>query len=223
MELSMSAGFFATIALATSIGLVAGISPCTLPTAALVVSHVSGQANVSKIRGFLLSLMFITGIAFTLSLLGLGAGMAGDLLFSLPIFKFAVATILVVMGFWMLNIIKFNGNTNILQITPERGSGLFGAFLLGLPFGIAASPCTLPVTLSVLTFSATTGSALYGGILMLAFAVGRSLPLLAIGTFSGLLTLTKRFAFYQTIIQKTGGVVSVALALFILFGNIPQH
>lgn len=213
----MSAGVLATIALASSMGLAAGLSPCTLPTAALVVSHVSAQTEVSRIRGFLLSLMFITGIAFTLSLLGLAAGMAGDFLFSWPIFKFAIAAILVVMGLWMLNIIKFNGGPSILQVTPERGSGLLGAFLLGIPFGIAASPCTMPVTLSVLTFSATTGSALYGGIIMLAFAIGRSIPLLTVGTFTGLLAVTRRFASYQTIIQKVGGVLSIALALLILF------
>lgn len=217
MELSMSSDVLTTIALASSMGFIAGLSPCTLPTAALVVRHVSNQVDVSKIRSFLFSLMFVAGIAFTLSLLGLAAGMASNLLFSVPLFKFAVATILIVMGLWMLNIIKFNGITNIIQVTPEKGSGLFGAFLLGIPFGIAASPCTMPVTVSVLTFSATTGSALYGGIVMLAFALGRSIPLLAVGTFTGLLAVTQRFTSYQALIQKVGGILSIVFALLVLF------
>ncbi|NSW90623.1 MAG: hypothetical protein HPY74_08105 [Firmicutes bacterium] len=52
----------------------------------------------------------------------------------------------------------------------KKRSGFIDAFLLGIPFGISAlPPCTMPITASVLAYSATRGSALLGAVLMFTY------------------------------------------------------
>ena len=49
-------------------GLVSGLSPCALPTVLLIVGYVGGRENVSRLRGFYLSLAFVLGISLCLSI-----------------------------------------------------------------------------------------------------------------------------------------------------------
>ena len=76
------------------------------------------------------------------------------------------------------------------SIKPGRNGSVISAFLLGFPFGLAASPCTTPVTVTVLAFAAAKGSAPAGFLMLFLFAMGRSLPLLAAGTFTGPVSYT---------------------------------
>lgn len=198
-------------------GLVGGLSPCTLPTVVFVSAYVSGKKDYSKKKGFTLSLAFILGIAVMLSLLGMFAGMFGNLLMNKSILNYIIAAILIVMGLWLLKVIEINIDFKLFNYGTKKGSGLLGAFLMGIPFGISASPCTMPITASVLAYSASKGSALYGMILMFTFAIGRSVPLLLVGTFTGLLNNISVISKYQKTIEKISGVVLVVLALYFIW------
>ena len=200
-----------------STGFLGGLSPCTLPTVAFIVAYVSGNTNYSKKRGFILSLFFILGIAFMLSILGAFAGLLGNVLLKTDLLNYIIAFILILMGFWLLDVFDFSGNGVDLKHSPKKGSGVLGSFLLGIPFGISASPCTIPITASVLAYSATKGSPLYGMILMFTFAIGRSIPLLVAGTFTGVLTHINWLSKYQHTIEKIGGIIMIILALYFIW------
>jgi len=171
----------------------------------------------SKKRGFILSLSFILGIAFMLSLLGIFVGFMGKIIANTQILYYIIAAILLIMGLWLLKVFKFIPNYSFSKINPKKGSGILGAFLLGIPFGIAASPCTLPITLSVLAYSAIKGSVFFGILLMFTFAIGRSIPLLVVGTFTGLLKNIKYITKYQNVIEKIAGVILILLALYFVW------
>lgn len=217
MGLSLDANIITTLAVIFTTGLLGGLSPCTLPTVVLVVGYVSGYRDSSRRRGFFLSLFFVLGIAFTLSMLGAFAGLIGRILQNTTILNYMVALILGAMGLWILGLIDLNMRHQIEGITPKKGSGLIGAFILGIPFGIAASPCTLPITASVLAYSASKGSATYGMILMFTYAIGRSIPLLIVGTFTGLLKNIKGLEKFQRYFEKVGGIILLLLALYFIW------
>jgi len=217
INLDANTTLIATLAIVFSTGFLSGLSPCTLPTVVFITAYVSGEKVNSKKRGFILSLAFILGIAFMLSLLGVFAGFMGKIIASEQILNYIIAAILLIMGLWLLKVFKFNPNYSFSKISPKKGSGIVGAFLLGIPFGIAASPCTLPITLSVLAYSAIRGSVFFGMLLMFAFAIGRSIPLLVVGTFTGLLKNMKALSKYQSIIEKIAGVILILLAAYFIW------
>lgn len=217
MNLNLDSNLISLLIIVFSTGFLGGLSPCTLPTVAFIVAYVSSNTNYSKKRGFILSLSFILGIAFMLSILGAFAGLLGNVLLKTDLLNYIIAFILIIMGFWLLGVLNFLGNGFDSNHSPKKGSGILGSFLLGIPFGISASPCTMPITASVLAYSATNGSPIYGMILMFTFAMGRSIPLLIAGTFTGVLTHINWLSKYQHIIEKIGGIIMIILALYFIW------
>ena len=220
ISLNANTTLIATLAIVFSTGFLSGLSPCTLPTVVFITAYVGGEKVNTKKRGFILSLAFVLGIAFMLSLLGVFAGYMGKIIASEQILNYIIAAILLIMGLWLLKVFKFNPSYNFSKISPKKGSGILGAFLLGIPFGIAASPCTLPITLSVLAYSSIKGSVFFGMLLMFTFAIGRSIPLLIVGTFTGLLKNIKALVKYQNIIEKVAGVILILLAAYFIWQAI---
>lgn len=217
INLSADATLAVTLAIVFSTGFLSGLSPCTLPTVVFITAYVGGEKVNSKKRGFILSLAFIIGIAFMLSILGVFAGFMGKIIANEQLLYYIIAAILLIMGLWLLKVLKLNPNYSFSKINPKKGSGIPGAFLLGIPFGIAASPCTLPITLSVLAYSTIKGSVFFGMLLMFTFAIGRSIPLLLAGTFTGILKNIGAFSKYQSIIEKVAGIIMILLASYFIW------
>lgn len=218
MNLSGDIGLIATLLIVFTTGLASGVSPCTLPTIAFVVAYVGGKHDYSKKKGFVLSLAFVLGIALMLSVLGMFAGLLGNILLKAHILNYLIGIILILMGLWQLKVFDFgSGGSRLDNYKPKKGSGFVGSFLLGIPFGISASPCTMPITAAVLAYSATKGSVLYGMVLMFTYATGRSVPLLIVGTFTGLLNNLKFLSRYQSIIEKVSGVILITVALYLMW------
>jgi len=217
MGLNTNANLITTLLIIFTTGLLSGLSPCTLPTVVFVAAYVSGRQDYSKKKGFVLSLAFVLGIAFMLSILGMFAGLVGNILMNTRILNYIIAGVLLIMGLWLLKVFEFSSRKELFQPTPKKGSGMLGAFLLGIPFGISASPCTMPITASVLAYSATKGSMVYGMVLMFAYAIGRSIPLLIVGTFTGLLKNIQFLSKYQETVERISGVILLALALYFIW------
>ncbi len=196
-------------------GLGSGLSPCTLPTILLIVSYVGGT-KVSRLRSFYISLSFVLGIAVTLSILGVAASLLGQLFLGNEIIWYVVAFIAIIMGLYLLDCLKFNLNIPV-AVKPLKTKGVIGAFLLGLPFGLAASPCTMPVTATVLAYSAANANPVNGFFMMFIFAISRSIPLLLAGTFTGFVNNMKGMERWSSLIQKISGVILIIVGLYFLW------
>lgn len=231
LDMMVGAELFTVLPVIFTMGLMSGLSPCSIPTVALVVGYVSKAENQRRVHGFLLSLSFVLGVALILTFLGGISGYAGGLLvqskllfakgsIGLKAFLGTVCVLFIILGLWMLDLIRFNGSDLMAKIGVRQQSGAKGAFLLGLPFGIAASPCTLPVTIAVLLFLAAKGSLVLGALLMFIYAIGRSIPILLAGTFTGFLKGIKKFDKFQVVIEKVGGVVMIAIGIYFIFKSI---
>lgn len=199
-------------------GLIAGLSPCSLPTAALVVGYVGGSRETSRLRCFLLSLSFVLGLSLTLALFGVMASGLGLALLNLTYLYTALGVLMILMGLAVLGFLPWHfglGQGALRTFAGSRG-GIVGAFLLGVPFAVIASPCTLPITTAVLALAATKANLVFGFWFLLLYALGRSVPLLLVGTFTGILkSLGKGGAFLQSL-QKISGVILISIGLYFI-------
>lgn len=217
MNIALDASVLAAIAIVFTAGLASGLSPCSLPTAVFVASYASGSGTPSRRRLVTIATAFVMGMVGTLTILGAIVGWLGSLLVHLHVLNYVVATIMMLTALWMLGAISFDVMLPGGEWRKARGSGAIGAFLLGIPFALTASPCAFPVALAVLAYAAARGEGVLGATLMLSFAVGRSLPLWCVATFAGMLTRLQRVASLQSAIVKAAGVVLIGMAAWLLW------
>lgn len=208
-----------TISAAIIAGLLAGLSPCTLPTAALVVGYVGGSGEVSRLRCFALTLSFVAGISLTLAVFGLIASGVGTVLQHLSFIYLILGILMVIMGLVAAGILPWNfgfGQDSLKFFSGSRG-GMIGAFLLGIPFALLASPCTIPITTAVLALAATKADLFFGFWFLLFYAMARCLPLLLVGTFTGLLKSVLKGQAFLNGLQKFSALVLIGLGVYFIF------
>lgn len=73
------------------------------------------------------------------------------------------------------------------------------------------------MVLSVLTATAATQSVVYGGLLLLVFGLGRTVPLFVAGFSAVLLQRLEALAQYSIVFEKTFGVIFLGLGGYYLF------
>ncbi|EKZ97451.1 putative cytochrome c biogenesis protein [Cupriavidus sp. HMR-1] len=95
------------------------------------------------------------------------------------------------------------------------GSG-WGALLLGMAFAIAVCPFCTPALVVLLGIAAAVGSPLFGGTLLLAFALGRAVPVILGAVAMGWLKSLSALQRYQKAFEVAGAVVLVLSGLYML-------
>ena len=89
--------------------------------------------------------------------------------------------------------------------------------ILGMLFGLVASPCAMPILTLILALIAQKGQVAYGSLLMFTYAVGHGLPLIIIGTVAGALTSLERFTKYSVLIQHIGGWMLIVVGAYFIW------
>jgi cytochrome c-type biogenesis protein len=200
-------------------GLVTSLGPCNVATIPLIVGFVGGSAELSRRRSFSLSLAFALGLAVTFMLLGVAAALIGGLIgVGTKWWYYLVALICFVIGLNMLGVLKFSlpmwfGGLRE-RVTLKGGPG---AFLLGLISGLVASQCATPALAAILTYVMSTGAIAYGALLLFVYALGRGVPVVLAGTFTGALTSLGSLGRWSEWIEKASGVVIIGVGLYFLW------
>lgn len=83
------------------------------------------------------------------------------------------------MGLNLLGLLPLRFPSLDLDARALRLPPLAEAYVVGITFALAASPCSTPVLASLLAWVGSTGDAVQGGGLLLAYSVGYVAPLLA--------------------------------------------
>ncbi len=162
------------------------LSPCHLSSIPLVVGFISSKGKVSIKRTFKISLIFSLGILITIALIGIVTALLGRLMGDVgSTGNYLVAGIFLLVGLYLLDIIKFDWNNVGLKKTKAKG--LLAALILGLLFGIALGPCTFAYMAPVLgvVFQTAQTNYLLAVIFLLAFGVGHCSVIVGAGTLTG--------------------------------------
>jgi cytochrome c-type biogenesis protein len=186
----------------------------------LIVGFVGGSHHLSRARSFGLSLAFAVGLAITFMLLGVFAALVGGLIgVSTRWWYYIVAGICFVIGLQMLGALHINLPLVFGGLRERIGlKGIPGAIALGLVSGLVASQCATPVLAAILTYVMTQdGNLLYGALLLFVYALGRGVPVVLAGTFTGALKSMQTVGRWSGVIEKASGVIVLAVGFYFLW------
>jgi cytochrome c-type biogenesis protein len=203
-------------------GVIATASPCILASIPLVIGFVGGYAGGSKKQALTYSLTFVVGLALVMSALGAAAALMGTLFGDVGTYwYFIVAVILMVMGLQLAGVLKLNLGGNSQKFLP-RQTGLIGALILGMLFGLVLSPCASPVLAVILTLAAVQGKVAYGSTLLFAYALGQGTLIILAGTFTGVINnfLQSRGARAGAVLQQVAGCLLFFTGAYIFFQGV---
>jgi cytochrome c-type biogenesis protein len=200
-------------------GAATGLNPCVYPTIPVIIGYISGQKEQPRWRGLTLALTFVLGLAITYVIIGATASFVGSVLgISKAGWMYIVAAVCIIVGLNMSGLISISFDTYIpAQSKWSRLSGYGGAVVLGMLFGLVASPCAMPILTLILALIAQKGQVAYGSLLMFTYAVGHGSPLIIIGTVAGALTSLERFTKYSVMIQRVGGWMLLAVGVYFIW------
>ena len=173
-------------------GVLMSFTPCIYPLIPISASYIGISANGSRMRGFLFSLVYVSGIAIVYSLLGLLASLTGTIFGRIsahPATYISVGIIIILFGLSMLELFTI-ALPGMAKTPVLKKQNYFSVFILGLSSGLVASPCLTPVLGSILAYLATRKNLFYGATLWFSFAWGMGFILILIGISSSLILVS---------------------------------
>ncbi|MFO7570434.1 MAG: cytochrome c biogenesis protein CcdA [Smithellaceae bacterium] len=203
-------------------GVVISFTPCTYPLIPVTIGFIGAQGAGSKLRGFLLSLFYVTGLAVTYAALGAVAALSGRLFGQMqttPWIYILMANLCLVMGLAMLGVFRISIPIpqRIAKYSGGGKKGFVSSFLLGVASGFVIGPCTAPVLAVLLGYVALQNHLITGIALLFVFAFGMGTLLILLGTFAGLLSSLPRSGAWMNIITKVFGVILIGAAQYFLY------
>lgn len=200
-------------------GMTTASNPCVLAMIPLLMSVVAGAKTTSIKKSLGFSALFVLGLSITFAILGLISALMGKMLGDVGAFwKYLVAGVCLIMGLHLLGLFKFN--INLPQPMRVRRGGPVGAFLLGLLFGAVSTPCAVPILAVLLAYVGSKGNIIYGGFLLLIYALGHSALILVAGTSMGAakrLIESKGLRKTNWALQKIAGIIIILVGAYFLF------
>ncbi len=220
------AGFWLTLLGIFIGGLALNLTPCIYPLIPITVSYFGGRSQSIRGRTFVHGLLYICGLAFTNSLLGLAASMSGGLLGSAlqnPAVLIFVAGIMVSLALSFFGLWELRLPSGLNRLVSKNLGGYSGTFFMGLTLGIVAAPCLGPFILGLLTYVGQKGDPLLGFIYFFVLSIGMGLPLAILAMFSGALERLPVSGEWMVWIRKVFGWVLVGMAGYMLQPLIPPQ
>ncbi|MBT3218442.1 MAG: cytochrome c biogenesis protein CcdA [Proteobacteria bacterium] len=202
-------------------GLLTASSPCVLAMIPLMISFVAGRNKPGFWSAFFLSLVFVLGLATTFTAMGMAAAaMVGPRYGEISSgWNWVVALVCLAMGLHLAGIIEIK-IPNLAPFQPKI-RGPLGAFILGLLFGLVSAPCAGPIVLVLLTYLAGSGASVpFGGVLLLAYALGHSMLILVAGTSMGFtqqLIESRRMTRATELMRRGSGVVIIIVGAYFAY------
>ncbi|WP_066121636.1 cytochrome c biogenesis protein CcdA [Geminocystis sp. NIES-3709] len=207
---------FFSVAIILFTGLITSLTPCMLSMLPLTIAYIGGYENKGKFSSFLQSIYFAFGLATTLAILGIFAALFGKVYGQIGIgLPILVSSIAIIMGLNLLDIIPLKfPNWDTSNWIKDNLPNSLKSYLLGLTFGLIASPCSTPVLITLLAYIANSKNLVFGAILLVSYAIGYVFPLILAGTFTGTL---KNFLNLRIVTQWINPLSGAILLIFGIF------
>ncbi len=188
---SSDSGFLWALLVAFGYGLAASLTPCVYPMIPITMAIVGAKGS-GRMKGFLLSLTLVLGMAVTYTTLGIFAGLSGAAFgaavqkpaFLIPVSLLFAAFALSLFGAYEIAL-PAGLATKLQGSGPRNGFG--GAFIMGLVLGPLAAPCVGPFVGTVLVNIAQHQGVISGALQLFVFALGMGVLFIAVGTFNAAL------------------------------------
>ena len=209
----------ASVAIIAAAGLLTSLTPCMLSMLPITVGYMGSYDIENRWEAVGQSSWFALGLATTLAGLGIVATslgwVYGQVGAGLPILVSAIA---ILMGLNLLEALplpplpSYSGMGFMENNIPRS----LKSYLLGLTFGLVASPCSTPVLATLLAWVGQSGDPVLGGSLLLAYTVGYVAPLVLAGIFTASIKKILALRQWSGWITPTSGVLLVGFGVFSL-------
>ena len=219
IETAVGAGGLAALGFVLLAGLFIGLTPGVYLAGPAVLGYMHVGADGHRATLIRRAAAYIVGAAIPTAAFGVLVGLAGDV-------------ILVVIGerivLWYLLVVIVTAINGLLLTgvlvarlpsflpRPRPVGSARGAFLLGLPLGLAACPACTPLLFPIASIAAVSGGPLYGGLLLLLFGLGRGVPILVGAASLTTLQRFRRLIPFGLSAQRIAGWLLLATAAFYL-------
>ena len=203
---------------AAGIGFLAGlafslspIAVAAVPVALAYVSHARERREATRLGAMFVAGMLATHVALG-GIAGLGGRWVGALMgrgWGLVLGPLLIALGLVWTGWVRVPL-------PALGLRAKRPTNAWGAFALGVPFTVAVCPICTPALLALLGVVAALGSPWLGMAVLLAFALGRVVPILLAAWTVGSLEALRGLGRWRRVFDIAAGVLLMATGLYLL-------
>lgn len=206
-------------------GLALNLTPCVYPLIPITIGYFGGQSEGKTSKLFILGILYVLGMAFTYSIVGVVTALSGAVFGALlqnSIVIVVIAGIFVVLALSMFGLYEIKMPDSMVAKAGGARSGVFGAFFMGLTMGVVAAPCIGPFVLGLVTYVAAKGDVFYGFIMFFFLAVGLGTPYLFLAIFSGRIKSLPRAGFWMEGVRNIFGFILIAMAIYFLDPILPE-
>ncbi len=212
-------------------GLLISFTPCVYPVIPIQLGFIGGQAAVhsgaggsgkarASLRGFFLSVLFVTGMSLVYASLGAFASLTGTLFgiwASSPWTYIFVGNVVLLLALSMLDVFQLPTPQFLTRWNPKRkGNGYLSAVLVGAASGLVVGPCTAPALGAALAYVGSRGNVMFGASVLFVFAFGMGALMIALGTFGGALAALPRSGGWMVKVKQAFGVLMILMAEYLL-------
>ncbi|MCJ7776555.1 MAG: sulfite exporter TauE/SafE family protein [Desulfobulbaceae bacterium] len=194
-------------------------SPCHLASIPLIVAYVGGQQQVLKPKeAAYYSAAFTSGLFITIALIGIICALLGRMLGDVGNYwQILVGLVLVWVALGMFGVEKCSMSGTLLY--RLNLSGLFGAFALGLAYGVLSGSCTFGFIAPILAIITIQQKVATGVLFILLFAIGHCIPIVVAGSSTAAVKRVLENSRWQGAgnwFRKGAGAVIIMLAVYFI-------
>ena len=214
-------------------GLLLSLTPCVLPMIPILSSIIFAShkrpSHQTRLKDFFLSFSYVGGVSFTYTLIGIFAGLSGNLITSSiqsPLLMTVLGVVFILLALSMfdlyaLKLPHFIENFIATSILRVEGGRYLNVFIIGMISSLVLSPCIAPPLAGAIIYINQSQDFILGGLALFTLSIGMSIPLLLIGIFSDQ-WLPKR-GHWMIIVKELIGFILIAMGLFIMSPLFPEH
>jgi thioredoxin:protein disulfide reductase len=205
------------------IGLLLSFTPCVFPMFPILSGIIArGGTNITKTRGFFLSLAYVMGMAIAYAIAGVAAGLSGAMLSAalqnawvLGTFALVFITLALSMfGFYELQLPSFLQSKLSEEAGHLKGGHLTSVFGMGALSALIVGPCVAAPLAGALLYISQTRDIVLGGSALFVMALGMGVPLLILGASAGAI-LPKAGPWMESI-KQFFGVLLLGVAIWLI-------
>ena len=206
-------------------GLVSFFSPCVVPLLPGYLSYATGLGAAQVVdgsgsRGRMLAgtSLFVLGFATVFVISGVVAGSAGRALNEYrDVITRVLGVVVIVLGLIFAGVLRIGQSD--LRLNRIPAVGVAAAPLVGVVFALGWTPCLSPTLGVVINLGFSEGTALRGGLLGFAYALGLGLPFVVAGlAFTRMARAVSVLRRHQSTIMRIGGILLVGVGLLLVSG-----
>lgn len=220
-------GTLLVLAMFPLFGLLLAFTPCVFPMYPILAGALAREGDgLTARRGFVLSAVYVLGLASAFALLGAVAGWSGQnlqMVLQSPFTTGIIAATFVVLALSMFGLFELQlptaWTTWVAARTGSVGGSKRSAALLGFSSVLIVGPCVTAPLAGALLHIAQTGDVAVGAAALFGLGIGKGLPLILLGTLGG--SALPRAGAWMEDVKRVFGFGFLATAIWLATPLLP--